>query len=263
MRRTILTVLTALIVVLGLGTAVIAANGGNSSTVTRPRLERSLPATFANVYAKQATLLGRTGVTPASLHVKAMCDKAGAVGKDVGPGGDWVCLMSWTDPDVPMPPEGYGKFELNVHSNDCYTASGPSKLTGFLTLTDVKGREVTNPVFEFDGCFDPNADNTATGVVFPSLLAVTSTTLTPNGKGRTGIQVICGTGDQGCAGSVAVTAGDVDLGTIPYDIQEESTGTLVVPKPAPAGAKELTFTVQPTTGAGPTSPVTLPVQPGV
>ena len=184
MRRTILTVLTALIVVLGLGTAVIAANGGNSSTVTRPRLERSLPATFANVYVKQAALLGRTGVTPASLDVKAMCDKAGAVGKDVGPGGDWVCLMSWTDPDVPMPPEGYGKFELNVHSNDCYTASGPSKLTGFLTLTDVKGREVTNPVFEFDGCFDPYGDNTPTGVVFPSLLTITSTTLSRDASGQ-------------------------------------------------------------------------------
>ena len=79
---------------------------------------------------------------------------------DVGAGGDWNCLMSWTDPNVPMPAEGYGKFELNVHSNDCYTAGGPSKLTGFLTMTDTRGREVTNPVFEFDGCFDPNGDNT-------------------------------------------------------------------------------------------------------
>ena len=35
--------------------------------------------------------------------------------------------MSWTDPKVPMPPEGYGKFELNVHSNDCYTAGGPQQ----------------------------------------------------------------------------------------------------------------------------------------
>ena len=36
-----------------------------------------------------------------------MCDKAGAENKDLGPGGDWNCLMSWTDPEVPMPPEGY------------------------------------------------------------------------------------------------------------------------------------------------------------
>ncbi|GAA2113626.1 hypothetical protein GCM10009843_01500 [Nocardioides bigeumensis] len=68
-----------------------------------------------------------------------MCDKAGAENTDVGPGGDWVCLVNWTDPEVPMPNEGYGKFELNVHSNDCYTASGPSKLTGFVTMTDTSG----------------------------------------------------------------------------------------------------------------------------
>ncbi|WP_051552013.1 hypothetical protein [Nocardioides sp. URHA0020] len=261
MRRTIITILTALVVVLGLGTAVIAANGGDSSTVTRARLERSLPTTFANLYVTQAALQGRTGITAASVHPQAMCDKAGAVGKDIGPGGDWVCLMSWTDPEVPMPPEGYGKFELNVHSNDCYTASGPSKLTGFLTMTDSKGREVTNPVFEFDGCFDPHGDNAATGVVFPSLLNATSTTVTPDPQGRASIQVTCGTGDQGCAGTVAVTAGGTDLGTVPYDLQEESTGTVVAPKRLPAGAKEVTFTVRPTTGVGPTSPVVLPVQP--
>ena len=44
-----------------------------------------------------------------------------------------------------MPPEGYGKFELNVHSNDCYTAGGPSKLTGFLTITDTHGRRGHQP----------------------------------------------------------------------------------------------------------------------
>src|SRR5205085_2453877 len=78
---------------------------------------------------------------------------------DVGPGSDWVCLMGWTDPNVPMPPEGYGKFEITVHNNDCYTAGGPSKLVGFQTITDQHGRDVNNPVFEFDGCFDPGADN--------------------------------------------------------------------------------------------------------
>jgi hypothetical protein len=257
-RRTILSVLVALVVVLALGAAVVAADGGGSS-VTRARLERSLPTTFANLYVDQARLEGRH-LTPASLHATAMCDKAGAQNTDVGPGGDWVCLMSWTDPEVPMPPEGYGKFELNVHSNDCYTASGPSKLTGFLTMTDTTGREVTNPVFEFDGCFDPDGDNSATGVEFPSLLGVASTTLDPDSHGTIGLQVTCGTGSQGCVGSVTATAGGVRLGTTPFDLQEESSATLAVPEPVPAGAAEVTFQVQLETGAGPTSPVTLPVQ---
>jgi len=259
MRRTILTVLVALLLVLGLGAAVLAAQGGTSS-VTRARLERSLPTTFANLYVDQARIQGRDGLTPASLHAQAMCDKHGAENIDTGPGGDWVCLMSWTDPEVPMPPEGYGKFELNVHSNGCYTASGPSKLTGFLTMTDAKGREVTNPVFEFDGCFDPNADNSPTGVVFPSLLTITSTTLTPDPDGNISVQVTCGTGDRGCSGTVSAAAGDISLGTTTYDVPEEATATLTFPKPVRDGAGSITVTVSPAVGVGPTGPATLPVQ---
>ncbi len=259
MRRTVLVLLAALVAVLALGSAV-AAGGGSSSTVTRARLEKALPVSFANLYVDQAHLLGRNGLTPASLHAKAMCDKHGPDVADVGPGGDWVCLMSWTDPEVPMPPEGYGKFELNVHSNDCYTAGGPTKLTGFLTITDARGREVTNPVFEFDGCFDPNGDNAPTGVAFPSLLNVTSTTLTPDAHGRTGVQVSCGTGSDGCSGSVTATAGGTTLATLPIHLKEESTATLAIPTAVPASADEVTFAVQMHSGVGPSKPVTLPVQ---
>ena len=259
MRRTILVIVATLALLVALGSAVIATSG-DSSTVTRPRLERSLTTTFSNLYVDQAALQGRT-LTPASLHAKAMCDKAGPENKDVGPGGEWNCLMSWTDPEVPMPPEGYGKFELNVHSNDCYTAGGPSKLTGFLTMTDTKGDVVTNPVFEFDGCFDPNGDNTPTGVVYPSLLAVASTTITPDPDGKAGLQVTCGTGNKGCAGTIDVAAGDTKLGSIPFEVAEESSTTLPLPAAVPAGTDELTFTVHMSEGAGPTSPVTLPTQP--
>ena len=258
MRRTVLMLLLALLAVVGLGSAVLA--GGDHSTVTRARLERALPVVFANTYAHQAQILGHDGVTPESLHAKAMCDKHGPDVADVGPGGDWVCLMSWDDPNVPMPPEGYGKFELNVHSNDCFTALGQTKLTGFLTITDTDGHEVTNPAFEFDGCFDPNGDDSPTGVEFPSLLTVTSTSLTVDPQGGTGLQVTCGTGENGCSGSIEVTAGDTSLGTIDYELKEESTAVLPVPGPVPDGASEVSFSVRATAGFGPTSPVTLPTQ---
>jgi hypothetical protein len=260
MRRTILiavTALVALVALAGLASAVTA--GGGASSVTRARLEKSLPVVFANTYVNQAHILGRN-LTAASLHAKAMCDKHGPDVADIGPGGDWNCLMSWTDPQVPMPPEGYGKFELNVHSNDCFTAGGPSKLTGFLTITDKHGNDVTNPLFEFDGCFDPNSDNTPTGVHFPSLFAVTSPNLTLDASGRTDVAVTCGTGARGCAGTVVVTAGNVDLGSIPFTLKEETTGRLRPPTPVPTDAKEVTFTVKPTTGVGPTGPATIPVQ---
>jgi hypothetical protein len=159
-----------------------------------------------------------------------------------------------------MPPEGYGKFELNVHSNGCYTASGPSKLTGFLTITDSKGNDVTNPVFEFDGCFDPHGDNTPTGAVFPSLLTLTSTTLSRDADGRVAVQFTCGTGSDGCSGTVSASAGGVSLGTMPYDLAEESTATLTMPAPVPAGVAEVDIVVQAQTGLGPTGPASLPVR---
>ncbi len=83
MRRTIIVIVTALALLGGLGAAVAANNGG--STVTRARLEKSLPATFANIYIQQAQILGRHDITASSLQAKAMCDKHGPDVADVGP----------------------------------------------------------------------------------------------------------------------------------------------------------------------------------
>lgn len=259
MRRTVLIVLAAIVAVLALGTTVVATSGGSSS-ITRPRLERSLPATFSHLYVQQAELLGRQGITATSLHARAMCDKAGAKRPDAGPGSDWVCLMSWHDPQNPMPTEGYGKFELSVHSNDCYTAGGPSKLTGYLTLTDKAGKVVTNPLFEFDGCFDPHGDDSPTGHRFPSVVAVLGSSVLPDAHGRAGVQLSCGTGSGGCTGTVRVTAGSTDLGSIPFRLDEETTRTLPVPSAVPAGAKEVDFALTTTSGLATSTPVTLPVQ---
>jgi len=257
-RRIIITVLLALAALVGVGAVAVAT--GNGSTVTKARLERALPVAFANQYAEQARLLGHTGITAASLHPVAMCDKHGPNVPDVGPGADWICLMGWTDPNVPMPPEGYGKFELNVHSNDCYTAGGPSKLVGFQNITDKHGRDVNNPVFEFDGCFDPKTDNTPTGVIYPSVLNVASTVLPVSSSGKVGLQVTCGTGAEGCAGTIAVASGSTQLGTITYKLKEEATATLPVPSAVPAGGKDVTFTFKPTGGMAPTSASTIPLQ---
>src|SRR3954449_12269381 len=152
----------ALLAILGL--AVLALSACGSSDVTRARLERNLPKTFSNLYVQQAALLGHKGITVQSLHARAQCDKGGPKVPDHGPGADWICLMRWKDPNVPLP-DGSGKFELNVHSNSCYTAGGPSKLVGLITITDIHGNDVDNPVFEFDSCFDPGGSNKPTGAV--------------------------------------------------------------------------------------------------
>lgn len=136
---------------------LVAAAGSlsacGSPDVTKDRLERSLGPTFANLYVQRAALLGETGVTAASVNPKASCDRGGPKVADVGPGADWICFVTFTD-DKGQPQKG--KFELQAKANSTYVAGGPSKLVGPVVLTDAAGKDVPNPVFEFDGAFDPN-----------------------------------------------------------------------------------------------------------
>ena len=230
MRRFIITVLiAALAVVLAVSGAVVAGPGGGSSRhpgppralVARRRSPTSTPT--------RPSSLGHKDVTPASLHAQAMCDKGGAVEADIGPGSNWNCLVSWTDPNVPMPPEGYGKFELDVHSNGCYTAGGPSKLVGFQTITDTEGDEVNNPVYEFDGCFDPNGDNTPTGNEFPSLLNVTIDRAAARRRPQGLAPAHLRHRQHRLPGHRRRPAGDTDLGTVPVDLPEEQTANCTSP----------------------------------
>ena len=259
MRRFIITMAVTVAVTVS-AVAVAAAVGGGSS-ITRARLERAVPVVFANQYARQAALLGHHDITAASIDAKAMCDKHGPDVPDVGPGSDWVCLMSWNDPNVPMPNEGYGKFELSVANTNCFTVGGPSKLVGFATITDVDGHDVANPVAEFDGCFDPVGDNTPTGVTFPSLLGVPSTVVSVTADGSVSVQLTCGTGAEGCGGSVAAAAtGDRALGTVPYALRAEHGALVTFPEPLPPDATDVTLTFTPQTGVAPVKPVTVKVQ---
>ena len=84
--------------------------------------------------------------------------------------------------------------------------------------------------------------------------------MTPDDQGRVAFPVSCGTGSDGCAGTVTAVSGDTQLGSVPFDLIEESTAKLTLPEPVPTGAKDVEFTVHTTTGVGPTSPVTLTVQ---
>jgi hypothetical protein len=129
---------------------VLAACG--TTDVTKGRLEKSVAPTFANLYVHQANILGHAGVTVASTAATATCDRGGPKVADKGPGADWICMIHFTD-DTRAAQDG--KFELQVNANSCYAAGGPSKLIGLTTITDTNGRDVPNPVFEFDACFDP------------------------------------------------------------------------------------------------------------
>lgn len=230
--------LRCLLVVVASLVAVGALSACGDSVVTRARLERSLPQTFANLYVQQAKILGHRDVTADSLGAHAYCDKGGAKVADSGPGADWTCLMTWRDPNVPLP-EGTGKFELNVHSNDCYTASGPSKLVGLLAITDTHGNDVPNPVFEFDSCFDPGSSNARpqpSGT--PAVLTLPTGTVTPDDKGQVGPKLTCSPGATGgCAGTLTAKLGRATIGTVRYQLAPGSANTFPFPLSG-AGSKD-------------------------
>lgn len=136
--------------VLTLAAVALTACGPND--VTRPRLEAALGPNFANLYVQQAAILGHSGVTVATTRPTVTCDRGGPKVADVGPGADWVCTISFVD-DASNPQEA--KFELKVMANACFVASGPTKLLGPAKIPDTGGKDVTNPVAEFEGCFNP------------------------------------------------------------------------------------------------------------
>ena len=169
--------------------------------------------------------------------------------------------MSWTDPEVPMPPEGYGKFEVNVHSNDCYTAGGPSKLTGFLTMTDTHGRRGHQPGLRVRRLLRPERrQHPHRGGLPLTARRHQHHHHTRRARQRPACRSPAAPATRAAPEPSPPPPETRTSGTMPIDLAEESTATLPLPGPVPAGAKELTFTVHMTTGAGPTSPVTLPVQ---
>jgi hypothetical protein len=133
--------------------AVVALTAAGRPTVTRARIEPAVAAAFANQYVEQAAILGTPEVSVASIHASAQCDRGGPAVADVGPGADWICMITYTDNTGAVQD---GKFEMQVRPDCTYVANGPSKLIGSFTITDHRtGRQVPNPVFQFDGAFDP------------------------------------------------------------------------------------------------------------
>jgi hypothetical protein len=241
MRRTLLTLAIVVLAAVGLGGVALATSNG--SAITRPRLEDSVQAAFSNVYSQEAALLGHKGVTPASMRARTYCDKGPDIPQN-GPGASWNCLVSWHDPAVPMPSTGYGKLEVTVHTNGCYTVSAPSTLVGYQTITDARGRTVNNPAYAFDGCINPDGDNTPNGVTFPPELKITNTTAALDGQRHTGVDLACGPGAGGCTGTVTASSGGRTLGTVHYAMTEQATTHLTFPTPVPAGAKDVTYTAK-------------------
>lgn len=259
----------AIIVAVGAGALISTSK----SSITRARLERDLPQTFANRYLAQAKLLGHKGVTVKSVQPKAQCYKAVPNVKDQGSGaGVWLCYMRWHDRNVDetlMP----GKFELNVHSNSCYSVTGPSKLLGLLTITDKTGKDVINPVSEFDGCFDPHGLNTPTGNtdLVPTkasptglaALSIATLMLRPASDGTIRPVLACSAGQEGCGGTITGTLDGQPVAPATYAFAPGDHGIVelhLTTQQATAGGK-LLLTLTPVIGAATTPKLTIVVEP--
>ncbi|MFF4185354.1 hypothetical protein ACFYZ9_19345 [Streptomyces sp. NPDC001691] len=131
--------------------AVTVTTAAGSPDVTKVRVEKALAPTFANLYVQQAHMLGIPGITVAGIDASAACDRGGPKVADTGSGTDWICMVTFHDDHHTVQS---GKFELQIRADSTYVAGGPSKLVGLATITDRTGRDVPNPVFEFDGALD-------------------------------------------------------------------------------------------------------------
>lgn len=125
---------------------------GSAPDVTRARVEGSVGPAFARLYAQRVPLLPHPDATGVTFDPE--CHRTTPGTDDQGPGADWICLVSYVDSTGERQD---GKLEVQVHSNSCWTTAASSKLVGNNTLTDARGAVVPNPVFEFDGCFDPSS----------------------------------------------------------------------------------------------------------
>jgi hypothetical protein len=130
--------------------------------ITRARLETSLASTFVNMYNLQQHLQVGTSVLPpadpTAISDSLLFDPAPHCtkgGKDVTAGGagpDWACQVLWPSPAN----ETLVRidYEVIVQPNGCYTAQGPSNLVGQQKMLGADGQTHTNPLYEFDSCFD-------------------------------------------------------------------------------------------------------------
>jgi hypothetical protein len=142
MRRSV--VLAVLVVLVTFACSSCAATG-----VSARRVSSAVGPAFARLYRLQQEQLGRDNVHPVDHVAKCTRNKAGD--KTRGAGDDWVCIVNYPYPDGHIEPVNY---DVNIQPTGCYTAQGPSQVVGQQQQRTAAGSLVTNPLFEFDGCFE-------------------------------------------------------------------------------------------------------------
>lgn len=135
--------------------AAAGLTGCAGTGITRARLQSSVARTFANLWVLQQQAQGHAALPAGSLRSQAICTRTSPGTPDVGPGNDWVCNLAWlaAGPSTAVT----AVYDLSVKPDGCYTADGDGtpSLDEQPTIIDRRGRSVPNPLWQFDGCFDP------------------------------------------------------------------------------------------------------------
>ena len=129
-------------------------SGCGSSALTAQRLETSISATFANLYVLQQHRQGHPVPPVARLASRATCTKGTPDLTQAGPGADWVCAVTFfvAGPRTPVT----ALYTVDLRTDGCFFADGdgPVTLNGRRTVTGPGYRQVFNPLWRMEACFD-------------------------------------------------------------------------------------------------------------
>ncbi|UTI63053.1 ABC transporter permease [Paraconexibacter antarcticus] len=148
--RAVLPLVALLAVTAGLVAGTTPASG---SGIDRAKLDRSLATAWAHLYRLQTAELHRPAVTEAQLRAGAACDRGGVRARDVGPGNDWRCVVTWHLPGSAA--TGSAIYQLEVTPDGRFVADGdgPQEVNGFFQVRTATG-DAPNPLWQFDGTVD-------------------------------------------------------------------------------------------------------------
>ncbi|MDP9181778.1 MAG: hypothetical protein M3P04_03230 [Actinomycetota bacterium] len=119
-----------------------------ATPLTAAGLEPSFATTFGGLYALQQSDDGRAGVEAGHLGATADCRRTGPDAS--GPGEDWVCTVQYLDSSTLFTQV----FEVQVKPDGCWKAEAAPASQPALRTDPLTGATRTNPLAEFDGCFD-------------------------------------------------------------------------------------------------------------
>lgn len=134
----------------GLAAGLVALSvAGCGPAYDAPTLAEAVGPTFAHLYARAQTQVGRTDVTAVGIGATTTCQRGGGDTLDEGPGDDWTCLVSYVDPSTGPKQVLY---EVVLKPEGCYSADGPPPVVGDARVPDAQGVLRLNPIYAFDGC---------------------------------------------------------------------------------------------------------------